>query len=855
MWGEGESIEQNNGLVDFNEEKETAEALTEPINEIQNLQKEVKEQIVTVENTYDTAKSDIVITENMSVEKDKKITSACIEISAGADERIMRKEIAKEQLKDKKKTLENIKNKFKDIKNQNEIQKIIDNLSDQNIKDKIIDKSTTNKDQEGNRYLIAARIAEWFIQSLNKLVQEKPEDEPVLLLYINWDNCNICKSGNTGDIESDRFFTMNVSLTVEKIEVDNLVSEDDKIIEENEFTIQDKIQKYTIVWLPNGRERYDDKDWEGSVWIMATPTPGKNFTLGLAKNTSPKHQIDASLNFGKSGDLTTNEIMVDDKIYTVTLDNGTLKFTEKPTEIPPVGTQPEWWFNEMNGSTETQKNQEAKKEENKNNNLPVGNNTAPNENIPKGNQSEWWSTDPFNNIDKSKEIQLKSTEEEKKIQLPLKNTAGKGEAIHNSADQIRAGNNVEQNIIDAQKNIIKMSGDINENKRIIEALIINPDIYSKEVEIVTGNYVLTITNITNTKDIAKIQINQQGKILTSQITMNEINYTVTLTDTGIKIEPVITKKNEVVIPVKITEESKKVSPIIIPPLEDIDEPKKEIKKESKDTNSSVEVQKENTEFTLENLQKNLPNIKKEKNEQGEELNYQIIFDRINSIENKEVKNEIEKRLLAGNIRWVQIYIKMNTGSIYDDNKADGIFDWRTLNRLTLFGIELKNNPKFPQDVKDAYNILHPDSGFAIVSKTDNNMYIFSPDRHLISIHPVILGEQMWNTPNEAYNNKNKTTPKGKYLVDKHVFKTDEFSTTGEYVGLVPLENQYNIDNPLKFTLGFHIRPKGADERETELENNTSKNRRLSDGCINTLSEWSIYDNLPTWSMFYVTDEP
>jgi len=70
---------------------------------------------------------------------------------------------AKAQWTAKKEELAEIKRSFTDIDNQKEIQKVIDDLSPANIEDKIVDNTNgkfDNAEQNGNRYLIAARIAE-----------------------------------------------------------------------------------------------------------------------------------------------------------------------------------------------------------------------------------------------------------------------------------------------------------------------------------------------------------------------------------------------------------------------------------------------------------------------------------------------------------------------------------------------------------------------------------------------------------------------------------------------------------------------------------------------------------------------
>lgn len=120
---------------------------------------------------------------------------------------------AQEEHRKKIDELTAIKAKFTDTDNQAKIQAIVDELSKDNIESKITDKSskkTDNEKQHGNRYLIAARMAEGFVEALNKLTLTP---EPKLTLKIDRENCSIGEVN--ADVETDRFVNMNLSITVE----------------------------------------------------------------------------------------------------------------------------------------------------------------------------------------------------------------------------------------------------------------------------------------------------------------------------------------------------------------------------------------------------------------------------------------------------------------------------------------------------------------------------------------------------------------------------------------------------------------------------------------------------------------
>lgn len=268
--------------------------------------------------------------------------------------------------------------------------------------------------------------------------------------------------------------------------------------------------------------------------------------------------------------------------------------------------------------------------------------------------------------------------------------------------------------------------------------------------------------------------------------------------------------------------------------------------EKKETqNSTPEVV--NT-FTLASLIKWLP---KDMIKDG--LMYEVIFESIDAIKDEEVKTTIEKYLLNGQIKEAQEYVGMKMNSRYQDNKADGKLDSRTLDRLTddmfhLKGNEILNNKDIPDDVKEAYQKFENKEGlfdnsglpYAIVSKdpTDYNLYLFDAENNLISRHKVLLGKTIGDTKNIAYENKSFTTPGGMYSVNVREFKPKEYAWPGEYVSLLPLEGQYDVSNKYSYTMGFHCYFKW---RENFF--NSLATRRQSFWCINLLPEGAPFDNL------------
>ncbi|MEI8009142.1 MAG: hypothetical protein WCI00_07395 [bacterium] len=167
-----------------------------------------------IEGTYLTASSDMKtetitkIENTTKIEAGKNITEASVSVSAGADLRKMDETKAKDMYDEKIKTLESEAERFTNTSNKKQVTDIVAELK----KSENIDNISKDKtEQKGNRYLVGARIAEGFIKALDKLTLTP---EPTLKLKIDWENCIIGKSTSNGDIETDRFVNMNLSMTV-----------------------------------------------------------------------------------------------------------------------------------------------------------------------------------------------------------------------------------------------------------------------------------------------------------------------------------------------------------------------------------------------------------------------------------------------------------------------------------------------------------------------------------------------------------------------------------------------------------------------------------------------------------------
>ncbi len=150
-------------------------------------------------------KTQTTIETKTELTKEKNITTASVTISAGADIDKMNNVKAIEMRDAKIKELSDLAAKFDEI-NKTEINKIVEELKSDKVKEISKDKATN---QDGNRYLIATRIAEGFVEVLSKLVLTPPVK---LTLTIDWKSCVI---GNTSAAENERFVNINLEVKAE----------------------------------------------------------------------------------------------------------------------------------------------------------------------------------------------------------------------------------------------------------------------------------------------------------------------------------------------------------------------------------------------------------------------------------------------------------------------------------------------------------------------------------------------------------------------------------------------------------------------------------------------------------------
>lgn len=96
---------------------------------------------------------------------------------------------------------------------------------------------------------------------------------------------------------------------------------------------------------------------------------------------------------------------------------------------------------------------------------------------------------------------------------------------------------------------------------------------------------------------------------------------------------------------------------------------------------------------------------------------------------------------------------MKRNSEYTSNKATGIIDQNTLNKIKnpLFGLqgeELLNHPDISDDVKEAYTeflnnkISNDGLPYLILSKKTCKQYLFSKDNTLIHDQTILIGKDI-----------------------------------------------------------------------------------------------------------------
>lgn len=206
--------------------KALAKEYYESINPVK-VETKVEAPKTTITEECTTAKADIDQTTKTEIETtitkeaidNKNITEASITVSAGADIRKMDITKAKEIHNEKKELMKTLAKKFtgdNKIQFNNIFQELYGEDADGKViggKSQLQQKIDKDPTQEGNYYLISARVAEGFIETLRQLTLKNPE--PKLTLDIDRDKCLIgTGTTNNGDISVDRKITIDVSVTV-----------------------------------------------------------------------------------------------------------------------------------------------------------------------------------------------------------------------------------------------------------------------------------------------------------------------------------------------------------------------------------------------------------------------------------------------------------------------------------------------------------------------------------------------------------------------------------------------------------------------------------------------------------------
>ena len=238
----------------------------------------------------------VSVKETTTLDDNKKITGATVTIAAGADTRTEDIAKGKEVYNTKKEDLKNLANSFT-WNNKKQINEIFFELYGENIqgeqatsKFEIKNKIDADTPQEGNYYLIGARVAEWFIDVLNTLTLKDPE--PTLTLDIDWSNCVIGKSTKKGDIVDDRFLSVYLEIKKEDIVAGDkkqsqkeatiegdgwIVTYNPKPWEEKKGQEKKKEQKKQPGWKPSadpdlGNDYEDDDENNNKDVVVPTPS-------------------------------------------------------------------------------------------------------------------------------------------------------------------------------------------------------------------------------------------------------------------------------------------------------------------------------------------------------------------------------------------------------------------------------------------------------------------------------------------------------------------------------------------------------------------------------------------------------
>ena len=268
-------------------------------------------------------------------------------------------------------------------------------------------------------------------------------------------------------------------------------------------------------------------------------------------------------------------------------------------------------------------------------------------------------------------------------------------------------------------------------------------------------------------------------------------------------------------------------------------------------------------------------------------------------------------LLLGRTHTSMLMVGMKKWSEYPDNNiSDGnkltysfvknlerknrVFDtWMDIfSGNKLLSNEFGQRSAMPTDVKNAYlmfagdsirdnvkdnfpsqNVpnrkINPESNYAIISKTDGHMYLFTRDHRLVSRKSVLLGKDksdasfrvhdypVRNDAGQTVNfNPPDRTPRGLYAIEDRGPK----SKIWNYMQFFPKDGQIdygdlNKNGDRKRTIGIHeLYENEYTKRNAAIQSDNVNDKFLSNGCINMHNAYyaEVWDHLGIGSMVYVS---
>lgn len=257
------------------------------------------------------------------------------------------------------------------------------------------------------------------------------------------------------------------------------------------------------------------------------------------------------------------------------------------------------------------------------------------------------------------------------------------------------------------------------------------------------------------------------------------------------------------------------------------------------------------------------------------ISYQGIIDVVSRFKSDDLKKAFMYALLNDDIIAAQkvMWMDLNCHSRYPDYKADNKIGTTELNKIKklwdtrkyIDQNDIMANKNIPQDVKNAYNKFvsgeynNKWKPYTILSKTDFNMYLFSTNHILLSRQNTLIWVDVWDQKNDPYAGS-QTTPTGMY----EIWNKFDKSQSGEnffqkywthYVVLIPLQWQYTMSD--KYSMWIHWTYENDPSRDTKIKSNNAKDRRDSNGCINTEDAkfGELFNHATIWWIMFITSEP